>query len=98
ASVQPVEDVTEKVLEVAEDRGLREDHRTGSNPPCDHGLHRSSRQAASAEPRTSPFVRNASIAYCEHDGSYLHVVGKSAPSVSRESHTRPTPSRPAVTP
>ena len=45
-----------------------------------------------ALPRTSPFCRTASIAYCEQDGWYLHVVGKSAPSVSAVEPDGATPS------
>ena len=42
-----------------------------STPPCDHGLQRSSRQPALAEPLTRPCLRSASIAYCEQLGWYL---------------------------
>ena len=60
-----------------------EHHRTGSKPPRLHGLQRSSRQPARTLPRTRPVLRTACTAYSEHDGWYLHVVGKSAPKVTR---------------
>src|SRR6185437_2205026 len=90
--VEEVEDVLHHVLELAEDGDRGDDHRTGSNPPRLHGLHRSSRQPARALPLTRPWRRRDCTAYSEHDGWYLHVVGKRAPNVSRQSQTRPTPS------
>ena len=36
------------------------------------------RQPASTDPRTRPYVRSASIAYCEQDGWYLHVPAGSS--------------------
>ena len=41
---------------------------TSSTPPRLHGLQRSSRQAASALPRSRPCRPIATTAYCEHDG------------------------------
>ena len=89
-AVEPVENVARDVLErVAGSPRGREDassgspRRAGSKPPWLHGLQRRSRQPASALPRTRPFACTASIAYCEQDGWYLHVVGKSAPNVTR---------------
>ena len=42
-------------------------------------------------PRTSPCVFSACTAYSEQDGWYLHVVGNSAPKVTRYAQTRPMP-------
>jgi hypothetical protein len=84
--MEEVEDVLHHGLDLTEDRdrGYEEMcHRTGSWPPWLHGLQRRRRQPASAEPLMSPCLRTAWIAYSEHDGSYLHVVGKSAPNVIR---------------
>src|SRR6266511_4695400 len=86
-AVQPLEDVAENVLERGDDR--KQDHlkslccSTWSTPPRLHGLQRSSRQPARITPRTSPYLRSASIAYCEQDGWYLQPPGKRTPSVYR---------------
>jgi hypothetical protein len=68
-----------QVLERLED--ARDDH-AGSTPPWLHGLQRSRRQAAFAEPFTSPCAWSASSAYCEQLGWYLHVpAGVKRPNV-----------------
>src|SRR5262249_10924663 len=83
AVVEPVENVVHHGLELADERNGEEHHRAGSTPPRLHGLPRSSRQPARTLPFTRPWRRSAWTAYSEQDGWYLHVVGKSAPSVSR---------------
>src|SRR5262245_26176665 len=104
--VEPLEDSGEDVLEGREN--ACDDHvssprrrlktvwsRTWSTPPCDHGLQRSSRQQARTEPRNRPSSRNASTAYCEQLGWYLHVpAGVSRPSVRRHTWTAATPTNP----
>ena len=70
----------EDVLDRRED-AEKADHRNSrwssalSTPPWLQGLQRSSRQPARIVPRTSPYRRRASMAYCEQDGWYLHVAG-----------------------
>src|SRR5208282_3396378 len=50
---------------------------TGSRPPRANGLQRSSLQAASATPRTGPWVAMATEAYSEQVGRYLQPPGPS---------------------
>src|SRR4029079_7690309 len=75
AKEQPPDRVLER-LQNAEDEHA--DH-AKSTPPRDHGLHRTSRQAAFSVPRTGPYFRIASLAYCEHDGWYLQVGAPATP-------------------
>src|SRR6185503_1505935 len=106
-AVEPLEERGEEVLERLQGIGQADDHArlpcsrsrksersaTWSTPPWLHGLQRSSRQPATIPPRTSPSSRNASIAYCEQLGWYLHVpAGVSSPNVWRQACTAPIPS------
>ena len=47
---------------------------TGSYPPCEKGLHLSTRQAAYALPFRAPCSVIASTAYAEQVGKYGHFV------------------------
>ena len=50
-------------------------HGTGSYPEPPHGWQRAMRLAASQPPLITPYLRIASMAYCEQVGVYRHAGG-----------------------